>query len=725
MADDTTRLLLEVLGQDRGASRMLNGVAGAAENAADAVDDLDGATANVGKTSEDTAKKARTLDERIEHQRKTILDLAKAIEDGPDDLPLFKTLSKEQSTLRKLERVKALLPNEKDGEESGEQVSKGFFRRMIANAGQMGERIATSAVQRIPSALGGALSALPPQAQVAIVGGIVAAIVAGSSFIGAALSGAITAGLGAATIAGGVALAAKDTRVLAAASSLGQTIMGQLSEAAGVFVGPVLKSLEIVRAGWKSVRVEVMNAFAAVAPYVDNLTGGIVRAIQRMMPGLVNAIQRSGPLINALGNGIARMGAAIGQFFNDVSSNSAGAQQALHDLFTFINATIVITGKLLAGLTKVYEGASFVGRILGGDFKGAVTSLVDRHAEAAKETDDFADYLRTLQTESAGAAQKLSAGGNVIGSLAAGLEPAIERTDIMKLSMMAAAQAAGDLAAALKVVNGDALNAREAESNYQAAIDGATAAIKENGKTLDLNTEKGRANDAALRALIDATFAKADADYKARAATGDLAGAQAAANADLAVGRQKFIELATAMTGSSAKARELADKIYQIPKNWPVAVSANTSEALAAIARVQKSLGALKDRHVGVYYDIHGNLQLPTGKQIKGSATGGPVEGPGPRGVDSLLRVLAPGEHVLSASDVDAMGGQRAVAQFRRSLHSSSAPPAPGRAAASTGPTILEAHIEIGGEVVRVTRSEIREHDRMQRRLAQAGSGSR
>ncbi|MGH3998393.1 MAG: hypothetical protein ACRDTJ_13115, partial [Pseudonocardiaceae bacterium] len=47
-------------------------------------------------------------------------------------------------------------------------------------------------------------------------------------------------------------------------------------------------------------------------------------------------------------------------------------------------------------------------------------------------------------------------------------------------------------------------------------------------------------------------------------------------------------------------------------------------------------------------------------------ATGGPVIGPGPKGVDSELRMLAPGEHVWTDKEVDAVGGHVAMHAMRQ-----------------------------------------------------------
>ena len=50
-------------------------------------------------------------------------------------------------------------------------------------------------------------------------------------------------------------------------------------------------------------------------------------------------------------------------------------------------------------------------------------------------------------------------------------------------------------------------------------------------------------------------------------------------------------------------------------------------------------------------------------------ASGGPIHGSGTKGKDSVPAWLAPGEHVLTAGEVDAMGGHSNVYAFRRALH--------------------------------------------------------
>lgn len=63
----------------------------------------------------------------------------------------------------------------------------------------------------------------------------------------------------------------------------------------------------------------------------------------------------------------------------------------------------------------------------------------------------------------------------------------------------------------------------------------------------------------------------------------------------------------------------------------------------------------------------NGRLVLPP--DAVPHAAGGPIYGSGPKGKDSVPAWLAPGEHVLTAADVDAAGGHAGVYAWRNALH--------------------------------------------------------
>src|SRR5690606_21251546 len=112
------------------------------------------------------------------------------------------------------------------------------------------------------------------------------------------------------------------------------------------------------------------------------------------------------------------------------------------------------------------------------------------------------------------------------------------------------------------------------------------------------------------------------------------------------------------------------------------------------------------------------------GRQVHGSdviarAGGGAVYGPGTSTSDSVPAMLSTGEHVLTAADVAAMGGQNAVYAFRSALHSGG-----GGATAATatqqGPATFNL-FDADGVLIGTMRGEIAASNAAQARVDNAG----
>lgn len=94
----------------------------------------------------------------------------------------------------------------------------------------------------------------------------------------------------------------------------------------------------------------------------------------------------------------------------------------------------------------------------------------------------------------------------------------------------------------------------------ESAIDAANASLKENGKGLDVNTEKGRANQTALNSLASATL-----QYTAGLIeSGASADKVVAANER---GRKSWVDTKVAMGGNREAAEKLSQTLFAIPKD--------------------------------------------------------------------------------------------------------------------------------------------------------------
>lgn len=133
--------------------------------------------------------------------------------------------------------------------------------------------------------------------------------------------------------------------------------------------------------------------------------------------------------------------------------------------------------------------------------------------------------------------------------------------------------------------------------------------------------------------------------------------------------------------GTGSKVGALTRKILGIPDADPTVtlhdsaspVARGVKAGLVALDRYTSSpTVVVDDRSESTLEHIQGALRQLNGKTVTfyvrgvqtgttvyhGYSSGGAVFGPGPKGHDSRLAMLAPGEHVLTAREVDAAGGQ-------------------------------------------------------------------
>jgi len=231
------------------------------------------------------------------------------------------------------------------------------------------------------------------------------------------------------------------------------------------------------------------------------------------------------------------------------------------------------------------------------------------------------------------------------------------------------------------------LSARDAARNYQAAIDAVGASIAANGTTLDINTEKGRANQAALDAIASSGLAV----VKANAANGD---SQSSLQGNLTDTYNKLIAGAGQFDITGKAAEDLARSIMGVPpgvniKSWMSDAAKRMAQDTGAAA------DAVNGKVVNVYVNTHATrfeqiVGLPgtmadgskgqgagvyaPGKNPLTKAAGGAISGPGTGTSDDIPALLSNGEHVLTAAEVQRMGGQAAVYRFRQMLDAGKLP---------------------------------------------------
>jgi hypothetical protein len=574
-----------------------------------------------GSQSEFDKVNTRHIDAELIKVQKRIEQLSKdfAISGNKD---VFKKFNSEKASLAKLSKVRKELGNINDSAEKAGKAAAG----MVAKLGS----ITTTALENTGTMWGRIFTGLPPQAQLAIGASIVGIGVLVAPVLGASIAGAIVGGVGLGGVVGGVMIAATHPLVQAAGKQLASTFTEQMQTSGAVFVPPVIAAIGKIRDTVTSLGGDFSRIFADAARYVEPLTDGVIGFVRNLLPGVEAAIGSAGPIIDELASWGPKLGTLLSDIFTTLATQAGNGASALSVLWTVFEQGVWLIATVVYSLTVMY---------------GLLKDIYDVWAKI------FGAETETKMKTFAASGDKATGASKGLGG---GLQEIINGFKGTGGAAGAAAVQVETFAAATKRITDQNLSARDAARGMETAIDAADAAFKKNGATLDINTPKGRANQAALDGIASSSNAAYDATLK-------QTGSQDQANAVLERGKAQFIALAGKMGLSSTAAKALADTLFAIPSPKPT-VTVEQQKALTAIARIQSGLNGLHDKDitVGVWYETHGSgagdLKLPGGHSVKGASVGGLQRGPGTGTSDSLLRRLSTGEFVVRAAAVKRLG---------------------------------------------------------------------
>jgi TP901 family phage tail tape measure protein len=301
-------------------------------------------------------------------------------------------------------------------------------------------------------------------------------------------------------------------------------------------------------------------------------------------------------------------------------------------------------------------------------------------------------------TAAAGGAAQANVG------LAKGFGTAEANAATMKSALQSAIDAGQKLTDVWNQLNGALLGSDKADLAAKQAIDAVTQSFKDNGKSIDESGAKYDKHGRAVKQSSDEVRANSEAALKNKIAVGEAAkSAAAAAEAkyeetgsvkeanktyDSYIGqlRKSLLEaglnkkqvdqllgsyakmpptVATnvkqpGMEDALGKAKTLWDRLKGVDGNWVAHVSmpgyAGVKDQLLGLMTAQQ---ALKNN------ETPQEARRELGRFF---STGGGVYGPGGPTSDTIKAWLSPGEHVLTAAEVSALGGQQAVLALRSAV---------------------------------------------------------
>lgn len=216
-------------------------------------------------------------------------------------------------------------------------------------------------------------------------------------------------------------------------------------------------------------------------------------------------------------------------------------------------------------------------------------------------TAELTEY-KSAQADARFEAQLAADAQGVFGAQAMAVQ---EKLNAQKMS-------ADGLRQSIQALSETSRSAFDAQTKFEAAIDNVTKAIQQNGRTLDVGSEKGRANRDALSQLATATE---DAAAKAR----DNGASWQTVAGIYDKGRKTLVDNITAITGNRREAERLASTLLKMPKP-ELRMKMRTEDAVkgldSVIAAMKKAPGsksvtvkALTKDAVGLLRDLGFKVQ--------------------------------------------------------------------------------------------------------------------
>lgn len=445
----------------------------------------------------------------------------------------------------------------------------------------------------------------------AIAATLAAAVVGVAVPAGAVLAGGVVAGFSAGIAALGLVFAAKSVVIKSIWTKTAADLGAQTRMIAKPFESTLAAMSVVARRTFAGLKPELAAAFKTLGPAVTGFGAQLGKAFGKLGPSLQ-------PLTNAFKGVLASLGPAVNQVFEQVSSSltklSASISKNPTALADFTKGVGDLIGDVLNFVTvmnnadaafKRWTGGTSAVTVLMNVLRGAVAGILGPIEALAKGFSAVGDGMNWLAGKLGIGKQVMDQSGDAATAEASALAKAaaaaqahaaatahsahVTHTANAAAALLAGAYdrqaAATDKAiGALNRMSSLLLTLSGAQIAYQQAVDDATAAIKENGHTHDINTQKGRDNKTAL--LQVATSANAQRDAMLKANDGNVKAAASATSS-----RAAFVKLATQMGYTIPVAKAMAADLIKIPNVTRTAkLTANKKDLDAKLAAARTAL---------------------------------------------------------------------------------------------------------------------------------------
>lgn len=445
------------------------------DQAAAGFDKLADKVDRTGESMGDTAKEGSHLERQIESTRKKLQDLGRAFAESgdKDTLKAWRAASRELSGL--------------------EKVAKSLGDSGVGGMGEVVEKVATgleTAGKKGMKAFGAAVSeafdALPKEIKIGVaVTAAGGAVAAGG---GLATAGILSA-LGLGTIGAGVAIALKSPEVDDAVKGLGERVSSRIKEAgAKSFNQPVIAATKAFEDAFDGVIPRIERSFSNLAPMVEPLARGLAGFATKAMPGIEKAIAASKPFIAELAIWLPRLGKGVDSFMDSLADGSKGGLRMFNILLSDINVTLKVVGNAIEftarGFDLMMQAASRAA-----DIAARLTGWIPLLGDATKSVSEgWQKWNSNIEYSASAAGMTSDAMTDALGRISGSTD--------------GATAAVGRLNAEFDTLFGKTMSVDQAAIGYEESIDALSESLKENGRSFDISSEKGRNNRQAILEVV-------------------------------------------------------------------------------------------------------------------------------------------------------------------------------------------------------------------------------
>ena len=507
-----------------------------------------------------------------------------------------------------------------EGKKSGNGLLAGFeksakkipgsLKKWLTGSGGMGDAGKSGGTVFGSGFLGALKTPILGPAIVAILAGAVAVA---APAVGAVLAAGVVAGFGFGLVGLGAVFAAKSVAVKNAWNRSLWAMAADMKVISVPFERTLIDMAAFARRTFVKLTPALADSFKLLGPSMSKFGDDLGRSFEKLGPAIRPVSAAFAAVLKSLG---PAMQSAMGSFSEGLRSIAASVSKNPDGLSDLVTGTGKLFKTLSEGIATLNDVNSAFKVLPGGT--SAVTRTMNtlsaavqaalfpfKELEFALNSVNALSHSLDLKPEGFAAAQQAAAqtvtnlqavrdkaggAGAALNGVAAAAGKSAHETHAANVAAYLLATAFDRQAAATQR-SIDALNRRSnlllslsgAEIDYQQAIDDATQAIKDNGKTHDITTQKGRDNKRALDQVAASAIAQRDAMLKAN--DGNLAAGKSAV-----ASRAGFVKLATQMGYSIPVAKAMAAQLIALPKVTRVDVQANITDLQTKLTQAETAL---------------------------------------------------------------------------------------------------------------------------------------